>query len=300
MTTVRDLFVEALAMKVRGVAWPEIRAYLISKGHDIGHSQIGDRQGANQYELIFETGEKIRFDGTDYHYDRRSTEVWTTEAMPQPANPSLPPLGWMRNSDETVRPITMDRQRRIFADINSGSIGPVGPPLTAAPTAPTAIHPLNTESLSLGADRIANTLSERSAEIREAARALSEAIKGQIEQLNASKPNDAENLRRQNDFVAFLKQIAAGLDRLADALDQAIACSSDGKPDPVFLGKAGEIAQSLSVAVTGGLERNRNYIVDCSIKFSVFAAGFVFLHACGVDGWIASCVAALMNLRKFE
>jgi len=70
MPTVRDLFLDALAMKVQDVPWPKIREHLIDKGHDIGHSQITELAGGNGYELTFETGDVIRFDGTNYHFAR--------------------------------------------------------------------------------------------------------------------------------------------------------------------------------------------------------------------------------------
>ena len=69
-TTVRDLFLEVLSKKTYNIPWPEIREHLISRGHDIGHSRIEESGTGNKYQLIFETGEKISFDGTDYHFVR--------------------------------------------------------------------------------------------------------------------------------------------------------------------------------------------------------------------------------------
>jgi hypothetical protein len=71
ITTVRDLYLEALAMKAKDVPWPQIREHLINRGHDIGHSQISELGAGHSYELTFETGEKISFDGTDYHLVRK-------------------------------------------------------------------------------------------------------------------------------------------------------------------------------------------------------------------------------------
>jgi hypothetical protein len=142
----------------------------------------------------------------------------------------------------------------------------------------------------------ARGLLERPADVVLAARRLSIAIAEQISQLNASKPNDPERLTQQSDFIAFLESIAAGLDDLANLLNQAITSGSASSPEPIFLGKAGEIAKELGAAVEEGLKRHRNYIVDCTIRFSVFGAGFLFLNACGVDGYIAGIVAALMNV----
>jgi hypothetical protein len=139
-------------------------------------------------------------------------------------------------------------------------------------------------------------LGERPTEIREAARKLSKAIADQIAELNASKPNEPDRLAQQSDFIAFLETIAAGLDTLAEAVDSAIAAGSPDKPEPILLGKAGEIARKINAAIVEGLERNRSYIVDCSIKFCLFAAGFELLHAIGVDS-ITAVVAALMNVN---
>jgi hypothetical protein len=77
---------------------------------------------------------------------------------------------------------------------------------------------------------------------------------------------------------------------------QTLNAGSDGSPEPVFLGKAGEIARHLGATARDGLERHRTFIADCAIRFSVFGAGFLFLNACGVDGYIAGVVAALMNV----
>jgi hypothetical protein len=68
--TVRDLFLEALSKKVHNVPWPEIREHLINRDHDIGHSRIEESGTDNKYQLVFQTGEKISFDGADYHFAR--------------------------------------------------------------------------------------------------------------------------------------------------------------------------------------------------------------------------------------
>jgi hypothetical protein len=144
---------------------------------------------------------------------------------------------------------------------------------------------------------VESRLSVQPAEISEAARELSKAIADQIAELTASKPNDPDRFAQQNDFVAFLQSIAGGLDSLAQAIDGAIAAGSADKPEPVLLQKAGEIAHKTTAAIVEGLERNKSYIVDCTIKFSVFAAGLAFLHVVGADLLTTAVVAAIMNLK---
>lgn len=66
----RDLFLEALAKKNRDVPQHLIRDYLIDRGHDIGQVSIDDVGDGARWELTFQTGEKISFDGADYHFAR--------------------------------------------------------------------------------------------------------------------------------------------------------------------------------------------------------------------------------------
>jgi hypothetical protein len=139
---------------------------------------------------------------------------------------------------------------------------------------------------------------EQPAEIQEVAQALSKAIWDQIDQLSASKPNEPESLARQNDFVAFLQEIANGLDALAASIGQAFAASSTKSPDPILLGKTAEIANKLSAVVREGLKRNRVYILECSIKVSLFAAGVAFLDKCGVNPNVAAAV--LVGIMKLK
>ncbi len=232
------------------------------------------------------------------------------------------PTGGMNSGDDAADAVvrmTAERRRRSIAATQSGaselvpsvSVSPEPSASTAPSTAELTARATIQSNASVGmsvnrAGPVATTdiaatverkLSERPVEIREAAWALSNAIADQIEQLNASKPNEQESLAKQDDFVAFLQEIAAGLDALAVSIDRAIAAGSAASPEPILFGKSAEIARKLSAVVTEGLERNRTYIVDCTIKFGVFAAGFTLLHACGVDGYIAGIVAALMNVK---
>jgi hypothetical protein len=138
-------------------------------------------------------------------------------------------------------------------------------------------------------------LSERPADIRDAARVLARAIRDQVEEWNASKPNDAEALARHDEFVAFLEWVAAGLGELADALDRAVAASTSGSPEPMFLGKAGGIVEQLNIGVKEWLERNRSHLAGYTVRVGVFLATLSFLHACGVGDAAATIASGLLN-----
>jgi hypothetical protein len=142
---------------------------------------------------------------------------------------------------------------------------------------------------------IERSLSERPADIRDAARALVREIRDQVEHLQGSKPNDEEGLGKHNEFVAFLERIAAGLAELADALDEAVRASPEGPPEPIFLGKAARIGEQLNLGMMEWLEANRANVAGCTLRIGLIGAGYLFLNACGLDGNIAAIVSGLVN-----
>lgn len=141
-------------------------------------------------------------------------------------------------------------------------------------------------------------LSERPAEIRDAARALSQEFTAQVEELKRSRPNDPDRLAKHDDLVAFLDKMAAGLSTLADALDRAVKEASEGKPEPVFLGKAAEVARQLQLGAIEWLEQNRTTLIEVPIRMGLFGLGLAFVHALGVDGNLVTTLIAGLALKQ--
>jgi hypothetical protein len=76
MTAVRDLYLEALAMRSKNVPSLQILEHLIKRGHETGGSTFDTLTDGEKYELFFRhSGEKISFDGTDYHFDAKLSDV---------------------------------------------------------------------------------------------------------------------------------------------------------------------------------------------------------------------------------
>jgi hypothetical protein len=125
-------------------------------------------------------------------------------------------------------------------------------------------------------------LSDHPAEIRDAARALAQAVRGQIAELREARRNDTAGL------IDFLEMIARELDRLAEALDRAIGSVDQ---QGIFLGEAKKIADQLKTGLHEYLEQHRADIVGYSIKISLISAAAWFLHACGFD--LASIISVL-------
>jgi hypothetical protein len=70
MKTVRDIFVDVLAMKRRRESLEKIRNYIIDTGHDSGFQEIGEPGVPNVAEFTFANGEAIYFDGVDWHHKK--------------------------------------------------------------------------------------------------------------------------------------------------------------------------------------------------------------------------------------
>jgi hypothetical protein len=66
MNTARSVFLQAVAMNEKGVSSREIRLHLIARSRCIPSSRLVGDEG--NYELIFVSGERITFDGKDYHF----------------------------------------------------------------------------------------------------------------------------------------------------------------------------------------------------------------------------------------
>jgi hypothetical protein len=170
--------------------------------------------------------------------------------------------------------------------IEPAQIRKTGQPVDVTDTSPTI------------AQIIERKLSQRPADLRDTARALSHEFKREIARLNRAKPNDPARLSKHDKLVAFLKKVATGWDDLADALDQAVTKGTAAKPEPVFLGKAGEIAQQLHLGLMEWLKDNRTLVIEIPVRVSLFAAGVIFLQWFGADSWAATLGLVGLALKR--
>jgi hypothetical protein len=132
-----------------------------------------------------------------------------------------------------------------------------------------------------GASRqvIERRLLERPDDIIAASRGFAEGLKRQADELRASKPNEAGPLAQYDDLIAFLDKMVSGLAELADALDQAFkttAAAQHPSPEPIFLGKAAEIARRLHLGAMDWLEQNSTTVFNVPCRIST-------LHWIGAD-----------------
>jgi hypothetical protein len=213
-----------------------------------------------------------------------------------PLPPAQPPNpGWMNFGNDGNQVANMEAQRRR----NFIAAGPSGIPFPLLNSIATPPEPFQTVEFSASGNRRAQfeqRLLETPAEIRDAAHDLAGAIEDQIHVLNASKPNEGDDVTKHNAFVDFLAYIAGELRKLAEALDRAIAAAASA-PDQqrMFLGTAGKIADRLQIAFGDWFEQNATNVAGYSIRIGLFAAAFGFLRACGVDGDVATLASAILN-----
>jgi hypothetical protein len=198
----------------------------------------------------------------------------------------LPPTGWMETMDASNQVVQMHEaaRRRAVAATTGFAYTPPPPQATFAGESSLFANP---QVVKAGDTRLrlGQPLSDQPAEIRDAARVLSQAVKDQIAELRAERRNDTAQL------IDFLEMVARGLDKLVEALDRAIDASATSEQQGIFLGEAKKIADQLKAAFDEALPS----IAQFSIKLGVVAAGAIFLqHVCGLDPNIAA-VTSIVN-----
>jgi hypothetical protein len=198
---------------------------------------------------------------------------------PTGRKPEQPPTDWMSGMNDAsnqVVQIHREAARRSAVVGMTGSSMP--PPLAAAPFAPELTVSADAQVVKAAGDtrrRFEQQFSNHPAEIRDAARALAQAVKDQIAKMKEARRNDV------GDFINFLEWVAQELDRLVDALDRAIKDPDDQQP--IFLGEAGKIANHLKTGLYEYLEQHRADISGHMITGGLVIAAAGFLHACGFD-----------------
>jgi len=124
-------------------------------------------------------------------------------------------------------------------------------------------------------------ISERPRDLAAMALALSTSVTEQIEEIEGSKPNDAAALDAHQRYVEFLRQLAAGLHGIGQAI-AAIETSNDAAARKQELSRAARMVQHVSDAVEGWLEQNAKVVVDFGFRTGLLCAGTVLLSSCGV------------------
>jgi hypothetical protein len=143
---------------------------------------------------------------------------------------------------------------------------------------------------------IERRLSEQPAAIRDTARALSREFKSQARALKQQRPNDPDRIAQRDILLVLTENTATGLANLADNLDQAIRKGSNGKLEPLFLGKAAEVVQRLHFGFTGWLKENRTAVFEVSCRVGIFLACTIFLYSLGADSIAA--IGGLAHILK--
>jgi hypothetical protein len=164
---------------------------------------------------------------------------------------------------------------------------------TGSMSADAAVMPAQTHTAALGRPaQIIDRLSNRPADIRDAALLLAGVIKSEIDRLNRTTPNGDE-LPKHKAFTSFLEIIADGLHKLADALDRSIeAAHKSPTQEKMFLGTAAKVVERLQVDVDDYVKNNPGRVGGCLVSLTFIAAATNFLHVFGVTPDVAAGIAA--------
>jgi hypothetical protein len=130
------------------------------------------------------------------------------------------------------------------------------------------------------------------AELLLLALSLSQMARDEIVKLDAELPNHPETVAKHKKQRELLEIFADGFEKIAKALTAFAA-----KPnEPILLGKAGEVVNSVGELVTDWLKKNGAEVVDWAVRLPVLAAGVSLLGWAGADMLVGTtAVAALVG-----
>jgi hypothetical protein len=253
------------------------------------HKEAMERAAAFLFDFIERTG-------------LASTET-VTWARPHLENLSdsliatVKPHGFPVDHDRLVRQYRAVFHQRLTSTLRDVEIG-YGRPEVYAKTSAFITPPSEAAARPEIVVTVEKSLHEHPKDIGDAARALSNAIADQIDQLNSSKPNDPDALARQYDFIGFLRQIADSLDDLADALDSAIATESAEKQESV-LTTAAATARGLGTFINEGIKEHRTALKACAVQVPLLGACVWLMGTLGVNPSLAfTGILAIMGVKS--
>ena len=142
---------------------------------------------------------------------------------------------------------------------------------------------------------VVGRLQEHHTELASLAFSLSKLAEAKIDELDHELPNDPEAVARNKTQRELLTILADGFKKIADALQDIV----DNTPEPILLGKAADIVNSVGAAVNDWWARSKNDAIDMSVKIPVFTAGVAALGWAGANMTVAtSAIAAIVGGPK--
>jgi hypothetical protein len=133
------------------------------------------------------------------------------------------------------------------------------------------------------------------AELLLLALSLSKMAHEEIEKLDAELPNDPDAVAKTDKQRELLRIFAEGFDRIATA----IAAFAARPNEPVLLGRAGDVVNSVGDQVTRWWKQNGTEVVDWAMRLPVLAGGIAALGWAGANMAIGTtAVAALVGGEK--
>jgi hypothetical protein len=127
------------------------------------------------------------------------------------------------------------------------------------------------------------------------ATSLAQMARDEIEKLDNERPNDPATIAAYTKQRELLVIFADGFDRIASAL----ASLSSNPAEPVLLGKARDIVNSVGTQINAWWNSNAAEATDWGVRIPVITAGVAMLGWAGADMMIATtAVAAIVGGGK--
>jgi hypothetical protein len=124
---------------------------------------------------------------------------------------------------------------------------------------------------------------------------LSQIARTEIERLDAAPPNDPDTVVQYNRHRELLQIFAEGFDRIA----KAVAAFAAKPNEPILLGKAADVVNSVGDQVTKWWKENGTDVADWAIRLPILTGGIAALGWAGADMVVGTtAIAALVGGDK--
>lgn len=137
---------------------------------------------------------------------------------------------------------------------------------------------------------ISSRIQRDHAELIMLALSLSRMAQIEIDRLDAERPNDPDTLERHEKQKDILRIFADGFDKIASALSVFAA----EPQEPILLGRASEVVNSVGALVTAWFKKNGAEVADWAARLPVLAGGISLLGLAGADMVVGTTVVSAL------
>jgi hypothetical protein len=219
--------------------------------------------------------------------------------VPRPPPGTQPPTGWQSfGTNETPQrapqrnPATMgfDTAGPPFPLAAAGAAFGGASAIAAAQAFSSSVGEASGEASASGAAIVtarvrafANNVIERPDEVLGALADFSAALRGVLDEWRAARPNESERKARHDEMLEALAEVAASIDRLADAINTAFAARDARAGEPFLIGPVAEAANRVIAGSKEGWARHKGLVWSYGVRVGTSALAFRLLVLFGIS-----------------